>query len=518
LSKSARATRLEDRALSSAFPGFLLLLITVAQPLLLVPILLSGWGDARFGVWILLTSTAATLQSLDAGFQGYLGNEFNRVYAENPAGLRGMVSSALRICYCLGSVHLLLGLGLVFSGGFEQLLPTGLSLGEIADARGTFLVMVVHWSVLGSVTGLLGRVFAPVGLYARSQWWGFVSRSGFLIAVAATALTGGNLTAAWTAAAITSFVVCVALVIDMRRHLHPWLSWWEGGSFRSGLTLFFRSLLLSGVGLAEGLVATGLLIFLGSQFQAGGLAIFATLRTMSGLLGQVAMLVVSPITPDLVRFFVQRDGAKLDDTLRVLRLLILGGGGAALVLLAAVAEPLYRVWTRGAVVFDYPAFALLSWAAFVRLGGLPEGITLRSLNRNHLVLILVAVQAAVLFSSLALLHRFPLTWVAAGCIAAADFLSGWLLPRFLLARELRRQGVTVSGLTGGLGLIFGVGAALLAGIFPMGRWLIVLPGLAGAALYIRHSWRELSPVAQARLTELFRNQIGRLRGWALRSA
>jgi hypothetical protein len=148
------------------------------------------------------------------------------------------------------------------------------------------------------------------------------------------------------------------------------------------------------------------------------------------------------------------------------------------------------------------------------LGGLPEGITLRSLNRNHLVLILVAVQAAVLFSSLALLYRFPLTWVAAGCIAAADFLSGWLLPRFLLARELRREGVAVSGLSGGLGLIVGVGAALLVGISPMGRWLVIVPGLAGAGLYMRHAWRELSSVAQARLTELFRSQIGRLRGWA----
>jgi O-antigen/teichoic acid export membrane protein len=518
LTSTASATRLEDRALRSALPGFLLLLITVAQPLLLVPILLSGWGEGRYGVWILLTSTAATLQSLDAGFQGYLGNEFNRVYAENPANLRRMVSSALRICYCLGSVHLLLGLGLILSGGFLKLLPSGLSTGEIADARGMFLVMVVHWSLLGSVTGLLGRVFPPVGLYARSQWWGVASRLGFLIAVAATVLGGGNLTAAWLAAAVTSFVVCVALVIDMRRHLRPWLSWWEGGSFRSGLGLFFRSFLLSGVGFAEGLVATGLLIVLGSRFSAGGVAIFATLRTMSGMLAQVAMLVVSPITPDLVRFFVQRDGAKLGDTLRVLRLMILGGGGAALVLLAAVAEPLYRVWTRGAITFDYPAFALLSWAAYVRLGGLPEGITLRSLNRNHLVLILVAAQAAVLFTALTLLYRFPLTWVAAGCIAAADFLSGWFLPRYLLARELRRHEIAVAGLGGGLWLLVGVGAALLTGIAPMGRWLAIVPAVAGAALYSRHTWRELSPVAQARLTALFQSKIGRLRGRAQSSS
>lgn len=495
--------RLEERALSSALPGILLLAISLAQPLVLVPVLLSGWGDVRYGVWIILTSTAVTLQSLDAGFQGYAGNEFNQAYAREPSRLRHMVSSALRVSYGLGAVHLCMGAGLLVTGVFDHLLPTGISIAEISDARGAFLVMVIHWAIQGSITGLVGRVFAPVGLYARSQWWGVISRTGYLIAIAVSASLGAGLTLAWVVAAVVSLIVCAAFVVDVQRKLGKWLSWWRDGSFGDGLSYFVRSLVLSAVGLAEGALATGLLIVLGSSLQAGGLAIFATLRTMSGLLGQVAMMVVNPITPDLVRFVVQRDAGKLTDTLRVLRLLIVTFGGCALCGLAAIAAPLYEIWTLGALAFDYAAFALLGWAAFVRLAGLPEVITLRSLNQNHLVLLLVGIQGLVLFSALAVLREYPLTWVAAAAIAGTDFITGWALPRYLLTRELRSYGMnTVTEKWREVWFFLFVGAALAAGVGVLGRIVMVLLAMSGAGIYAIQSWRKLSPIARERLLAL----------------
>ncbi len=416
--------------------------------------------------------------------------------------MRLAVASAFRVSYVLAVTQVVFIIALFYFDLVSNFFPGPLDEKVRRDVALALVVMSIYSAIVGSVMGVAVRIYPSFGSYARGQWWGIAVRLGFFACVLLTSLAGGKMAAAWIAIAIAGLVIHLLVAVDIQRHFGRYISWWRGGSFRFGFGLFNRSLVLGAVGILEGLIASGTLVFLGSIVHAAGLALFVTMRTMTGLLGQASMTLIAPIMPDLVRLVVQKEGEKFRDVMATMRLLLLTGSGVCVLLMAAIAKPVFDLWTRGVLSFDPMAFAFLSWAAFVRLAGLPESVALRALNKNGVLLLITIVQMAVLLLGLSLVRSFPHLWCAAACLATADLLSGLFLPRFFLSKELRVQGINISYGTLDYLVVFGVGTALVIGATSWGTWLMLGPCLVGIALFSREAWRNLSSMAQERLLSL----------------
>jgi hypothetical protein len=79
---------IEHRAFKNTTVGALSFLVALCQTIVLVPILLKYWGNASYGLWLILMAGFNLLQTLDLGHQNYVGNELNVQY-HSDLGLSG---------------------------------------------------------------------------------------------------------------------------------------------------------------------------------------------------------------------------------------------------------------------------------------------------------------------------------------------------------------------------------------------------------------------------------------------
>ncbi|WP_133272256.1 polysaccharide biosynthesis protein [Hymenobacter radiodurans] len=97
----------------------------------------------------------------------------------------------------------------------------------------------------------------------------------------------------------------------------------------------------------------------------GGLAAFSTMRTGSNIALQGLNTITNPLIPDLMRFLQQRDQARCESVFGAVWIIVVALMAPAVVVLQAVIEPLYVVWTRGHIAFNPWLFALLSLSVLV---------------------------------------------------------------------------------------------------------------------------------------------------------
>jgi O-antigen/teichoic acid export membrane protein len=135
-----------------------------------------------------------------------------------------------------------------------------------------------------------------------------------------------------------------------------------------------------------------------------------------------------PLGPDLIRFRANKEFRKLQEVFSVCWATAGTAINFGLCVLPLFIEPVYRLWTRGKLAFDFPLFSLLALSVAFRTFGHPGLAFLQSTNAlKAQAKISVTRGVLVIALSLALIYPFGLLGVGAA-LAISEIIGAAILP------------------------------------------------------------------------------------------
>lgn len=433
---------IEKRAFAGVFSGAASFLLTLVLTYSVVPLLLANWGRDTYGMWLVVMAAASLLATIDMGHQAYVGNQFNQDFVVGPEQLRANLASGLRMTYLLGAVQLVI-LAILSKAGFVATF-LGVSEKAVRDQRlgAVLFILVGIWVLVGSVSGLLGRLYGPMGLYARAQWLSMVQRLFLQYGVVLiVALSGGGIWEFGVAYSVVAGLFALYWYREFRRTLHMTFPWWRGGDWRTAFKNLRGSLVLTANGMLGQAASNGTNLLVASLLNAAVLPSFTTVRTMANTFLQGTTIILQPLVPDLVRFRVKGEWEKLVQTLECAWL----AGGVAINLGVITTSPfvpaLFTLWTNGQLEFNVPLFYLLALAVVVRAAYAPASIYLAGLNELPVQLHANVAQALCTLGIPLVLHR-QLGIAAFGIGVLLGEMASFVLylRQLFLNREIARLG------------------------------------------------------------------------------
>jgi len=389
---------IERRAFAGAVAGGANFFVTLLQSVILVPIILSAWTREQYGIWLSLSSLAVMLATLDLGHQNYVGNQYNKILHLVGDGIKPMLASGVKMACLLGGIQLAIALVLVAT----DFLPSIIGLHgqkENLNLNLAFLLIIFTSVFIGSIGGIVTRVYIPYGKYAESQWLGVGQRLGQFGVTVLVVAAGGYL----LSYSIGNFLFMMSYAafgyIYLYRtfpHLYPW---WSGGSWKIAFRNFTCSLVLTANAIVAQMANSGLTLLLASQFTVEMVPLFTTVRTVANIFSQASMVLTNPLLPDLVRFHVNGEIGKLRHAFQACWF----SGGAIINVGLVVAVPfipkVYQIWTHGKLSFDVGLFALLAWSVALRSAYSPLASYITGLNHLRAQSIINGVQSIVVIGA-----------------------------------------------------------------------------------------------------------------------
>jgi O-antigen/teichoic acid export membrane protein len=359
----------------------LIQLIYAANGILLVPLFIHAWGASQYGRWLTLTSLVTYLTLFDLGGQSYFSNLLAAEHARGDVdAFRRRFSQGLSLFSLIAMVALFV-LGLVCSLPNRSSLILGFTFG-VEDRL--VLLFVGATFIVGIPGGILAGAYRASGLYVRGVMIGNIWLATNLV------LNIYMLASRVSPAIYASFglVSCVAinvlLVFDSRRHIpgvceggFSWASARAGSRHLPG-ALFFWLLSLS-----NALNQQGVIIVLAITGTSSGVALFATHRTICGLINYIGGFVQGPLLPELNYLFTRQQRELLAKASHLAMKLVTQAASLAGVGLWMLLPFVYSRWTGKRLAFDAALLAILLTQAVLAAGWQCSGWALLASNQHR---------------------------------------------------------------------------------------------------------------------------------------
>jgi O-antigen/teichoic acid export membrane protein len=424
------------RSLKGTLVGSVGFAVQVLIGIVVVPFMLDGWGATQYALWLACQAGFSILLTFDTGHQSYVGNEIAKLLPVDHERTKVILGSGLRFAVVLAAVETALATCLWIVGLSDRLLGVSAQEASHHSLGAVLTTLVASWCFVGSTTGVLARLYAPAGHFARGAWWGIGGRVATTAAAAVAAGLGTSLLHTALCVALVVTAQGIVFYLDARRLFPAMLPFAAQGTLRLGFQNFLRSFALTGSGLVVQLQTSGLILFVSATLGAPAVALFATLRTLANTVCQATATVFSPAVPELVRFDVLGEHDKLRAGLFSLTVLATLPAALGSLLLAGTADWLYAIWTRGKIPFDYALFCVVSAASLWRIFGSPIVNHLTSMNNPRWISLWATTQTGVLVIVVVAASRFlGLFGIGVGLLAA-ECVGSFVLPGVWLQRRL----------------------------------------------------------------------------------
>ncbi len=415
-------------------------MLSMLQAIVQVPLLLRFWSPAEYGMWIAVLAATSLVTRLDIGHQSYVGNLFNRYWVEDKSRLRTVFASSVLGAFIVAGVELSAGVLMFGFGKIEWLsgsVPEGV---DRENFRIAFFAYLLFWVAQGSVGGILGRLYQPVGLFSRAQVIGIIYHFlGFFALVVSVAL-GASIAGAMLAQ-IAAWVTCNLFMFwDVRKLFPEFYPWWKGGDLLVAWNNLRASLVLTINGLIEQAGSSGLVLLVMGILAPLEVAMFTTIKTVGNTALQGVSVILYPVMPDVVRYHFQREPAKLT---AVFGLVWCVAGTLVCMAFSAISPvlaPLYATWTQNALPFSPVLFAFVVLAVCFRQWATPLQTYLHGVN-------LMAAQtlAVVLRTAVTLFLAFVFLKQGGIVVAGAVLLAGEILAAIVYFFATRNSLLTMQG-------------------------------------------------------------------------
>lgn len=493
------------------------LVINILGQIATVPIFLSYWDAKTYGVWLIMISGFGYLFLLSTAFQQYAYGEMLKVGAAGGDALRTTYRTSVAMAFAVATIELMIVLVLTSKPILVLIVP---------NLYGTFLFdTVISFLLLYSALNFLIMPVNAItayantvhGHYPRVATWALVNAVSRLAAPAIAVLAGADFGTAALVYVLAHVASVLPALADMLRlasregllGLGPVL-------WRQGLRNVSFSLPLAGRTFIDSFRQQGFRILLGTYAGATAVTTLATTRTFANVLHQGLSTITAPLMPELMRYVVNRDQARMEGAFAIVWLCLFALLVPGVLILSLLAEPVFLFWTRGTVGYDPVLFLTLLVAVLVYASGQPANAILQGQNRIAWMISISVVSALGLaVFSVLLIPHFGLRGAGFALLGAelcAAMLSVAGAARALRQSELdfpRRSFVLVAAMEGTVFVLTFLAVTkwsdhALAMTFPFAANVLF------AVLY----WTTIPALARTRIFALLATIRARLPEWA----
>lgn len=393
--------------------GFYGITIHLIIQLVSVPVLISQWGVAGYGIWVLLFTIPSLLAMADLGLTTAGANSMTEAAAKGERDRALRIHAALRtISWATALVVLAVAALVLFvlrphSLDFAQHLAAG-------QAR-TTAMLLCGYGVLALVNGVTLAGFRAADAFAYS---GMLYQTVILVEAVAglgTAIAGGGPELVALAFFLTRLAGTAALALALRRRA-PWLrqARWraDGDTVRELIRPALAALVLPG---ANAVSLQGSVLVIGAIGGPAAVPAFAVVRTLSRSALQIALRFNVASMPRYTVFQAREEhgqSARLVAANLLVSLVLIVPAGLALL---ALGLPFIALWTGGAIRPDFALLAVMVLAMVADAIWGPLSNLMLAINR-HAAFTYFFLGAAI--ASLALGAVLTLRWGALGMALA----------------------------------------------------------------------------------------------------
>ena len=389
-----------SRIFSGSIASWAQIGVTMAAQIALVPVYLSHWNLTTYGIWLAIQSLVSLISTIDFGHQEFLAYEFLRVgNNSNRNELGKYLWSGILIGVLISVIQIVITIIIINTSLLSKLLDKDNS--HLIQEAGIVLVLqMIAWLVSTSITGLLFRVLAPFGYFPRMVWWNLFGSIVTTLVPLITVILGGDLLITGISMTCAGIFVSVPIYLDLFRLVRKENIPFHYPDFRLGFRNFFKSLAISGKEVLENIRQQGARLVLAPLAGATGLAAFSTMRTGSNVALQGLRTIINPLMPELMRFLHQRDQHRSEAAFSTVWLLLISLMAPGVVILQAIVEPFYNIWTRGQVAFNPLLFSALSASVLIYAIAQPAMAVVKGNNLLKEQVILSAIAALIVIGGI----------------------------------------------------------------------------------------------------------------------
>lgn len=412
--------------------------VSAANSVVLVPVLIHAWGLSGYGQWMALTALASFLSYSNFGLVAT--SAYEMVMAAG-AGDDARARRAFQMSMNLAFYIVLPVVAVALLVAATVPLDRYLKLSEIG-ASAAFAILVLSGAQLWlqTVRSLFVAVLNATGSYGFGYSVNAGVKAAELAAVAGAVLVFHAQPLGVAAVLVGSAAAELAIVAVAGRRAAAWA--------RLNLRTFDSSWLKAHIRPAIGFLASNLAIqtalvqgpriVLAVVLGGQAVAIYSVYSTAMRLVDQLLMIVSGPLEVEVARSVGREESAK------TFRLVVLGTqfawiafSGVALALLI-LGPWVFAVWTRGHVAFSYPLMGLVILMSGATQIGRVSILGLNSANRMYgPSFVMLGFAAIGLTAGAALAGPFGVAGVVAG--SALGEAANSLYAIHLLGRWLERR-------------------------------------------------------------------------------
>ena len=371
------------------------LFITIISQIALVPIYLTYWDVATYGIWLATLAIGSLASLFSIGHQNFIGNEFLKIGNLNRIATQKILSSSFPFSLLIAFIELLVLTILVVYGLYSYVIDMDtLHKSKIA------VVLIIQsgtWFVISSWVGILTRAVIPFGYYPRMAWWSLLAGICASFAPAIAVFFGANLVIAAISLSGSIVFYNIFVAIDVFHILKKENIEFIKPNYLNGLFNVYRSFFLAMQSLLEMARQQGSRIILAPLAGVADMAAFATMRTGANFALQGLNTITGPVMPELMRFLATRDQPRAESTFAIVWLMLCAVLSPAIVVVQWLAPALFPLWTHGKIAFDPWLFGMLSLGVAVQALAQPAAAVLQGNNilRAQLGISMVATTVAV---------------------------------------------------------------------------------------------------------------------------
>lgn len=362
--KSAKraADRSTWRRLTAVFGAhFLGNMVTIADRILLVPLMLVLWGADLFGIWIIIRSVPAWLSISEMGFASAAGNLMTSAVAENDSYEAGTIYKTTR--WMIGAISVV---GLVIAGLICLFVPLSELLHCDLVSRRDFAISILLacvYTVSIFQTQVLYAAARSEQLHAEVTVQIHVTRMAELALSLLIMWAGGGLIAASCGYVLARW----AGIVYIRQSLHERISWHRQGavSYQLARRMVQPALGYAVLPIVQALQLQGMTMVLAMFSAPSAVLAYNSMRTLARMPQMLGMSIGRTAWPEMTSAIAHGDQLRLRRLYRHTQLVGVAFGLCSLIALAVCGQMVFNIWTMGRVSFDWQTFLLLSAGAAV---------------------------------------------------------------------------------------------------------------------------------------------------------
>ncbi|MBA3868209.1 MAG: hypothetical protein H0X30_03575 [Anaerolineae bacterium] len=402
----------------------LILIITTVGQVVMVPILLSRWGDQLYGEWVTLTNLVSGLSIINFGVQSYVLNILigHHVRNEVEQGTQ-VLHAALRLYVVLCSIILLITLGLCL---WPDLL-NWLNIKALSSMESRLIVFIegalAAYAILG---GLLMTLLVATKQYPRRLRYSLMERLIFFVVPMIIAILGGLPLATVVASGALTAVLAFVQFRDVRIR-SPFSLGLDGVRWRESAALIQPSLLFFAVTLASQVEDMGIILVISTSAGAQAVALFSTTLMLTNFVRTIINQGLNILWPEITAAANTEHGQLLRWH-RLMLKLITGFALLATSGLILLGTSVLEIWTRGKIQVNAPLNILLTLYLLVHAPALVSRTFGLATNHQGAIFradITTAVMEVLL--ALALFPRLGLFGAALALVAGQSFNTIWVM-------------------------------------------------------------------------------------------